>query len=121
MKSQQPTPSPLSAPIQALWRWLMARPGSAPCADRPCKRPGNWHGCAAPAERPASAEHPATTLSARSYTRANEIQTMRPLRVLQVVEAGQNPGYGTRLRISGRMADVCAELDRLAAREALLN
>lgn len=48
-------------------------------------------------------------------------RTIRPLRVLQVVEAGQNPGHGARLRISGRMADVCAELDRLAAREALLH
>lgn len=45
----------------------------------------------------------------------------RPLRVLQVVEAGQGGGSPPRLRISGRMADVCAELDRLAAREALLS
>ncbi len=41
----------------------------------------------------------------------------RPLRVLRVVEKGQPPATG-RLVISGRMADVCAELDRLAAREA---
>jgi hypothetical protein len=38
------------------------------------------------------------------------------LRVLSVVESGaQTPG---RLRISGRMADVCAELDRMVEREA---
>ena len=41
-----------------------------------------------------------------------------PLRVVRVCDAH---GTGTemgRLVISGRMADVCAELDRLAAREA---
>ena len=41
----------------------------------------------------------------------------RPLRVVRTVDArpGQNTG---RVVISGRMADVCAELDRLAALEA---
>ena len=41
----------------------------------------------------------------------------RPLRVLHVMEAGQTPSRIGRLVISGRMADVCAELDRLAAFE----
>lgn len=48
---------------------------------------------------------------------AEQQATARPLRVLRVVEKGQPPATG-RLVISGRMADVCAELDRLAAREA---
>ncbi|MDD2919044.1 hypothetical protein [Rhodoferax sp.] len=42
---------------------------------------------------------------------------LRPLRVLRVVEAGQTSAHAGRLVISGRMADVCAELDRLAAFE----
>lgn len=43
----------------------------------------------------------------------------RPVRVVRVLEADQ-PRSGTgRMVISGRMADVCAELDRLAAYEAL--
>lgn len=41
-----------------------------------------------------------------------------PLRVVRVVEQGQSASSSGRLVISGRMADVCAELDRLAAREA---
>ncbi len=41
----------------------------------------------------------------------------RPLRVLHVVEPGQTSPHIGRLVISGRMADVCAELDRLAAFE----
>ncbi len=44
----------------------------------------------------------------------------RPLRVVRVVDAGQSCGSVGRMVISGRMADVCAELDRLAAREAAL-
>ena len=39
---------------------------------------------------------------------------------MRVLEAGQAPACVGRMVISGRMADVCAELDRLAAREAAL-
>ncbi|HSV35941.1 MAG TPA: hypothetical protein VLI46_10310 [Ramlibacter sp.] len=42
----------------------------------------------------------------------------RPLRVVRVVEASQAARSAGRMVISGRMADVCAELDRLAAQEA---
>jgi hypothetical protein len=42
----------------------------------------------------------------------------RPLRVLRVVDAGHAPSTAGRMVISGRMADVCAELDRLVALEA---
>jgi len=40
------------------------------------------------------------------------------LRVVHVVEGAQPPHCAGRMVISGRMADVCAELDRLSAREA---
>jgi hypothetical protein len=46
--------------------------------------------------------------------------TQKPLRVLRVVENGQARSSVGRMVISGRMADVCAELDRLAACEAAL-
>jgi len=42
---------------------------------------------------------------------------MRPLRVVRVIENGQLRTNVGRMVISGRMSDVCAELDRLAARE----
>jgi hypothetical protein len=48
-------------------------------------------------------------------------KTTRPLRVLRVVDKGQTAGGAGRMVISGRMADVCAELDRLAACEAALH
>ncbi|MCR8960891.1 hypothetical protein M0765_025105 [Variovorax sp. S2] len=44
----------------------------------------------------------------------------RPLRVIRVVDGLQGEKRSTnRMVISGRMADVCAELDRLAALEAM--
>jgi hypothetical protein len=45
----------------------------------------------------------------------------RPLRVLRLLEVGQAPASVGRMVMSGRMADVCAELDRLVAREAALS
>ena len=41
----------------------------------------------------------------------------RPLRVVRVVEPSAKASAG-RMFMSGRMADVCAELDRLASLEA---
>lgn len=45
-------------------------------------------------------------------------QPAKPLRVLRVVEPSAPRATAGRMVISGRMADVCAELDRLAALEA---
>lgn len=41
--------------------------------------------------------------------------SLRPLRVLRIRESGPSPRRAGCLVISGRMADVCAELERLAA------
>jgi hypothetical protein len=41
-----------------------------------------------------------------------------PLRVVHLREADITSACAGRMRISGRMADVCAELDRLIAQEA---
>ena len=45
------------------------------------------------------------------------VSAARPLRVLHVLDPAGGSGGG-RMVISGRMADVCAELERLAAWEA---
>lgn len=44
----------------------------------------------------------------------------RRLKVVREFEAGISPSCAGRMVISGRMADVCAELDRMAQREATL-
>ena len=98
--------------FNALWQWLMAKPGQpasdlASLATTPRQAtPPDWAGGLAQCQQ----------LGVLSYT-PTITQRSRPVRVLQVMDAG--PSHGGRLRISGRMADVCAELDRLAAREAL--
>jgi len=45
-------------------------------------------------------------------------QPLRPLRVVRRVDAQQPGRHPSRMVISGRLADVCAELDRLVALEA---
>ena len=47
----------------------------------------------------------------------NSPQAQR-LRILRIDETGQSAQCAGRMVISGRMADVCAELDRLVALEA---
>jgi hypothetical protein len=46
------------------------------------------------------------------------LRPAKPLRVLRVVEQTGSQATAGRMVISGRLADVCAELDRLAAQEA---
>jgi len=53
----------------------------------------------------------------QAATAQSSAPTARPLRVVRMVDA-QQPGCQSRVVISGRMADVCAELDRLVALEA---
>jgi hypothetical protein len=62
--------------------------------------------------RPSCAARPGVPAASRSAAPA------RPLRVVRAVDAQQNGRSMGRVVISGRMADVCAELDRLAALEA---
>lgn len=56
----------------------------------------------------------------RSFMPEQALQSTRrplPLRVARVMEAQHNRKNAGRMVISGRMADVCAELDRLAELE----
>ena len=56
----------------------------------------------------------------RGFMPAQALQSTRrplPLRIARVMEAQHNRKNAGRMVISGRMADVCAELDRLAELE----
>ena len=53
-----------------------------------------------------------------SHSKAKPGQRQPSLRVVHVHETGQSAAGAGRMVISGRMADVCAELDRLVAMEA---
>lgn len=54
--------------------------------------------------------------ASQAHGRANKC----PLRIIRVVEFGQAPMLTGRMMMSGRMADVCAELDRMVEREAAM-
>lgn len=86
----------LLAPLQQFARWL-----GQPAVQAPVRR----HAMA-PATRVVRAR-PVPALAARTAR----------LRVVRVFEGPQPAAAAGRMVISGRMADVCAELERLAALE----
>jgi hypothetical protein len=94
-------------PIRFLMRWihscLIGKSNASPLAQ---------------AYRSPSTDKP-VLYAAHSARYANRsISVIKPLRVVRVLEAGQARSAVGRMLISGRMADVCAELDRLAEGEA---
>lgn len=64
-----------------------------------------------------SACKPRVLIAHTARNKSHSTAIARPVRVVRVLEAGQAHSAVGRMLISGRMADVCAELDRLAARE----
>lgn len=66
------------------------------------------------ARRPAPALQPVVRTAATPPART----APRPLRVVRVMEPAAGGHAAGRMVISGRLADVCAELERLAAQEA---
>ncbi len=123
--------SAFSQPLHALARWLQPamHGGHDTAAARPrtCKAPlpatpaPAWPGAVAarmPRDEPTLAAAGSRSQSPTPGTEApcSHAQARRVVRVLRTAASGADAG---RLVISGRMADVCAELDRMAAREAL--
>jgi len=98
------------APLQGLWRWLMPTPQQ----DR-----ATHAGASQYAHEFAISSAAHTNRHARDmHQNFPRISVHRPLRIVRILDADQAPSQVGRMVISGRMADVCAELDRLAAREA---
>ena len=64
-----------------------------------------------------AASEPAHYTRSRAASRSRNRASL-PLRVVRVMDNDHASAYGERMMISGRMADVCAELDRMAEREA---
>lgn len=104
----------LNTPFKALWRWLMATPGKDQCTKP--------HLVSQPGPAAVRAAQPVHhRLLQVTPTAARRTSVCRPLRMVRVMEAGQTSSQVGRMVISGRMADVCAELDRLAAFETPLH
>lgn len=102
--------------LHGLQRFLSATSAGAPVQPLPLMRehalPGQaLTGCAASLRQSHQAALANRHLAAK----------VMPLRVLHVVDSNLPRSSTGRLVISGRMADVCAELDRLVEREATLH
>ena len=67
--------------------------------------------------------HPANPICVPAAQAKQKSQGLaqKPLRIVRILEVGHAPANVGRMVISGRMSDVCAELDRLAAKEASLH
>jgi len=116
-------PGAISSPLKSLWNWLTDSPQTVatyrPGAHHPSVQTLRWP-AAAPTHTlayPGGGNHAATDRVVPPVGRSTD----RPLRTLRVMEVGQIPGQVGRMVMSGRMADVCAELDRLVACEARLH
>jgi hypothetical protein len=120
--SRSPLLSVLLAPLQALaGLWMPTRPPASTTAPS-----------LVPAFRRLAANDASATKSIAAYADSarpaaqNHCQTMartaapRRLKVVREFEAGISPSCAGRMVISGRMADVCAELERMAQRESAL-
>ena len=87
------------ASLDAFVHWLAG--GSAPAPAQPQREPVRPQQPPRVTRRPMAVPRPA-----------------KPLRVVRVVEPAGAASFAGRMVISGRLADVCAELDRMAALEA---
>jgi hypothetical protein len=106
------SPTGLFGSFQDLVGWLSFSAPKARAVRQPLAlRPG-------PVRGTTCSSHAGAATVRSACTTLNQATPLRPLRVLRVVDGPQTPATAGRMLISGRMADVCAELDRLAALEA---
>ena len=106
----------LWAPLHGLLSWFVTAPAKLqPSVERyDQNRPGrSMAGIAKPAQqRPVLGSKPLTCFQARTH--AVQGHAAPRLRVLREFEPGVSPACAGRMVISGRMADVCAELERIS-------
>ena len=129
--------SVLLAPVHALAAWFVPTQNAtgrfAPPAGAQCS-PGQLvlpFGSRAPAGHPwrhasgataAAHQSPAPTACGSLTAKSSKLSLKSPapsrLRVVREFDSNVGPACAGRMVISGRMADVCAELERMAQREA---
>ena len=111
------TASRLFAPLHDAIGWLMPGTSRSNWAHQPPADVRLRHG----AHDSIASHAQLTRASGQNHSNSGTHRPLRALRILRVVEAGAAPASTGRMVISGRMADVCAELERLAAGEAALH
>ena len=106
----------LWAPLHGFLSWFVAAPAKLQLSEERYvqnKAGKSMAGIAKPAQqRPVLGSKPLTCFQARSHA----VQGNAPsrLRVLREFEPGTSPACAGRMVITGRMADVCAELERMS-------
>ena len=115
--SHSPVFSILLAPVQALAAWFV------PAQDRSSRFTAPARAQRASGQLALPFVSGAATAS-RESAQVNKTPpkggTPSRLRIVREFDANVSPACAGRMVISGRMADVCAELDRMAQREATL-
>ena len=107
-----PSLSAVFAPVQALMAFFMP---SEPAQAKPVSRPAAIQ---LPLQQLSRLQH----ISKPVATVASITTCSRPasrLKIMREFEPGLGRSQVGRMAISGRMADVCAELDRIARKESI--
>ena len=112
--------APLLSPVTTLAAWLI-RPVSTKRLVPPAHAPLAHQRLTLPFARAGSSHHKHASGRVSSF-RSAAFEAKNPaiarLKVVREHDAAVSPTCAGRMTISGRMADVCAELDRMAQREA---
>ena len=111
----------LMSPINTLATWLTQPATSNPLVP-PARAPLAHQRLTLPFARAGGPHRKNTALVSSFKSAAFEAkgQAIAPLKVVREHDAAVGPSCAGRMTISGRMADVCAELDRMTQREPSL-
>lgn len=114
--SHSPLLSVLLAPVQALAAWFV------PAQDRSSRftAPARAQRASGQLVLPFASGTAAARESAQANKATPKGSSPSRLRIVREFDANVSPACAGRMVISGRMADVCAELDRMAQRETAL-
>jgi hypothetical protein len=115
--SHSPLLSILLAPAQALAAWFVPAQSRSGRYDAPARAQRASGQLALPFSSGAATAPRETTSTGQAMPKR---PTSSRLRIVREFDANVGPACAGRMVISGRMADVCAELERMAQREAAL-
>ena len=113
--------APLLGPVTTLAAWLI-RPASTGQLVPPARAPLAHQRLTLPFARAGSSHHKHPSGRVSSFKsaafEAKKAPVTARLKVVREPDAAVSPACAGRMTISGRMADVCAELDRMTQRES---